>query len=440
MNNQSLDLDINHYTYEDLLLSFKVKKEDICDLDKLREKRDKVKEKYPNQENIVLFYEKAYKIIECIYELFQQNVVLSLTDLVVIQPHVEKIKRVPSFEKMIVTEVLKYLDLSQSQQKMYITSPPPLPPPSAPPISTFSNASAPGSLNSLKRITQLQNLNLNSSFRHNYYESVSTDFDYLLPTEIKNVISMRLASIELPNSWYLFSQKRGNNQFIVKTMLNNVLESYQIIIPDGNYDNDSLSQYLNTHYFTSASTTSSLQYIKISIPDNNLKTEFQVTGLPVGFSFSFSLYFYKPASPDNIMKTVGWIMGFRFPMYMNIETTIQSEGLYDGNGDRYIYLSVTDYQYNTNSTNVVGFDGSSMDEDILAKVQLIQGKLSMAMEDNNHPLTKRRVYNGPVNLRKFHISILDAFGDVVELNDMDFSFTLELEILYESFQFRDVSG
>jgi hypothetical protein len=428
------DLDIQHYTYEDLLLAFKTNKEDVCDLDKLRKKREKIKQTYP--ENIVDFYDKAFKIIETIYELFQQNTLLSLIDIDVIQPHVEKIKRIPSFEKMYPTEIIKYLDLTQ-QQKLQNPPPPPVCE-NNPIINVFPNVSAPGSLNSLKRITQMQNLNLNSCFRHNYYDSPSTDFDYLLPTEVKNVISMRLASIELPNSWYLFSQTRENNHFIIQTRLNNVVTSFPITVPDGNYDNDTLSTYLNNTYFYNSGTSTPLQYIEFKIPDFNLKTTFQTTGLPAGSTFSFSLLF-QPTSSQHMMKTMGWILGFRLPNYLN-QSTLQSEGLFDGNGDRYIYLSLTDYQYNTNSTNLVGFDQSSMDEDILAKVPLIQGKLSMVIEDNQCPLTKKRVYNGPVNLRKFHVTILDAFGDVVTLNDMDFSFTLELEILYESFQFRDVTA
>ena len=51
----------------------------------------------------------------------------------------------------------------------------------------------------------------------------------------------------------------------------------------------------------------------------------------------------------------------------------------------------------------------------------------------NIDLSKTRIYNGPVTLKKMHIRILDKFGNVIDLNNMDFSFTLELELLYENF-------
>jgi hypothetical protein len=62
----------------------------------------------------------------------------------------------------------------------------------------------------------------------------------------------------------------------------------------------------------------------------------------------------------------------------------------------------------------------------------LNGKFSLIIDENDkNPLVKIRQYNGPVNLSKFEIKILDKYGNVVNLNFMDFSFSLELEVLYE---------
>ena len=140
------------------------------------------------------------------------------------------------------------------------------------------------------------------------------------------------------------------------------------------------------------------------------------------------------------MNTSGWIFGFRMPTYLHIYNTLTSESLFDGCGDRYIYFSLTDYQYNNNNSNIVCFDKSLIESDILAKIPLTNGKLSVIIDDNKNPLTKTRKYNGPVNINKLHIKILDKFGEVIDLNNMDFSFTLEVELLYESFNFKDISS
>jgi len=414
------DLDIHHYSYEDICGLFKIT--DIHDirLDKMREKCNKIKEIYPG--TISSFYEKAYKIIECVH---QQN------DTINIDIFMDNIKKIPHFETKHASFLIQ--NIKDVQKKEY---PIPIPVPTPPIVYTAPQSAAPGSLNSLKRMTQMRNLNLNSCFRHNYYDSCSTDYDYILPSEIKNVISLRLASLELPNSWYLFSRSQKNHSFIIRVQKGNKETEHIIEIPDGNYDNESLTEYINTNYLYESGSTNGLQYIKMNIPDSSMKTTFEIVS---GVIDSFSLHFLRTNSGENMMKTVGWILGFRLPNYEKIQECIESEGLFDGNGDRYLYVSLNDYQYNTNSTNIVGFDKSYMDEDILAKVHLVNGKLSMVMEDNQCPLTKRRIYNGPVNLRKIHVKILDAFGCIIDLNHMDFSMTLELEILYESFQFRDVT-
>jgi hypothetical protein len=139
------------------------------------------------------------------------------------------------------------------------------------------------------------------------------------------------------------------------------------------------------------------------------------------------------------MNTFGWIIGFRAANYVNV-TELESEGLFDAGGDRYIYLCINDFQYNNNSSNLVCFDKSTLNEDVIAKIPMINGKLSLIVNDNNSALSKIRLYNGPVNLSRLQIKIIDRFGSVIDLNNMDFSLTLELQILYESFNFQNVTS
>jgi len=308
---------------------------------------------------------------------------------------------------------------------------------------SYPNILAPGDLNPVKRITQNQNLNLNSCFRHNYYSTSPCDFLYLLPIEVKNVTSLRLASIEIPNSWYLFSHKQKNNQFIIDIKFNNETFSHNIIIPDGNYDSETLQSFLNTTYFYQSSLDSYLKYICFSIDPINLKSRFEIIENEIienedNFeTFCFTLKFVESLN-QNIMNTFGWYLGFRLANYLDIKDKIQSEGLFDGGGDRYIYVAINDYQYNNNTLNTVCFDKSILNEDVIAKIPMVNGKLSIILSEDN-PLTKIRKYTGPVNFSKLQIKILDRFGNIIDLNQMDFSLTLDLEILYESFNFKNIS-
>ena len=302
-------------------------------------------------------------------------------------------------------------------------------------MNTFENKIVAGNVNSIKRITKLVNIHINSCFRDNYkkinseeviYVNNTSDFIYQLPKPFKNVVSMKLSSIEIPNSQYLISAVKTNNTFIIE--INNI--GYTIIIPDGNYTSDSLVTFLNETYFYQSTTTTDLQYISMFINSTFNKTQFKIIATaPPGFEFS--LYFTLNKL-KNMLETCGWLLGFRKPEYLQITDMILSEGLFDGCGDHYIYLAVNDYQYNYNDSNVICLDRSNVEDYILAKIPLVNNTycLNIVVNENN-PLVKIRQYNGPVNLSKFDIKLFDKFGNVVDLNFMDFSFSLELEILYE---------
>ena len=140
-----------------------------------------------------------------------------------------------------------------------------------------------------------------------------------------------------------------------------------------------------------------------------------------------------------MINTAGWILGYRIANYLNVDKLV-SEGLFDAGGDRYVFLSINDYQYNNNISNIVCFDNSILNEDVIAKVPMNNGKLSLIINDNNNNLAKIRRYNGPINLSKLQIKLLDQFGSVINLNNMDFSLTIEMQILYENFNFKNVTA
>lgn len=403
----------------------------------MERKLQKIKQDVPD---FYTFFNKAYKIISCIYFLNKtiSNNVQEITTIV------NKIRQIKSFETYSLENIIGKLDLhylKRSNEMIDITKPTIQEQiKSNFVIDTFTNVIAPGSLNSIKRLTYFINLNLNTCFRKNYYASNPCDFQYNIPTEIKNVVSLRLASIEIPNSWYLFSSIKKNNIFIIQINYNGKTSSYTIIIPDGNYDNNMLEKYLNTTYFCESTTITDLNNIHFSIEPHSFKCSFSlVSNAPSNFDFSI-IFYDSTISSENFMCTFGWIIGFRLAKYQNIQDSITSEGLFDGGGDRYIYVSIEDYQYNTNSLNVVCFDQSIMEKNIIAKIPMINGKLSMIIDDNTCTLTKTRKYNGPVNIRNLYIKILDNFGDIIDLNNMDYSLTLELEVLYEGFNFNNINS
>lgn len=502
MSYVDFDLNIHNYNFDELLNLFKIN--DIGKDDKkyykykIDERLVTIKEKYSNE--IYDFFKKTKMIILSIFNLLQNNIIKEnseiegyvnyLKDIKNLEVYLEKDGEETLYNK-IVNDVtrqsiqnqynVKIIDNDENSIKnslfnLNLNTPynnihnsridPSLNDKNNTNIvvNTAANEISPGDLNSVKRITQLLNLNLNSCFRSNYYQSNPCDFLYMLPSEIKNVTALRLVSIEIPNSWYLISNLKKNNIFEIvftvpsnssnpdtsKKQTENTKCGYVIEIPDGNYDSETLQDFLNSTYFYQTSSSSEyfktyLKYIKFSINPYNFKSTFELINQPEldtetsdEDDIKFSLKFSQSIN-QNIMNTFGWIIGFRMGNYVNIYESIISEGLFDAGGDRYIYVCINDYQYNTNPLNMVCFDKSVFNEDVIAKIPMVNGKLSLIINDNNNALSKIRRYNGPVNLSRLQIKIVDHFGTIIDLNNMDFSMTLELQLLYENFNFKNVS-
>ena len=248
----SIDLDINNYNFHELLQIFKINNFDYSEenTENIKKYCSIIEKNY--SDDIYKLYFKASKIIDCIYKLFNASII-STDNLERINYFVNEIKKINSFENFDSNKIInkhlkisilndpedkkiqtfnKYENLNEVNYNLDNKINPVLNDKNNTNIvlDSFTNSAAPGKLNSIKRITHFQNLNLNSCFRHNYYTCSSTDFQYLLPCELKNVISLRLASIEIPNAWYLFSNKQKNNIFKIIIEADGIITNYNIVI------------------------------------------------------------------------------------------------------------------------------------------------------------------------------------------------------------------
>ena len=472
----SMNLKIDDYDYFELLSVFKIKQ--INSKDQLVQLYESVKliEEQCNQstnfsektkKNIVIFYKKAFKIIEVINLIYECNLD-KYKDFYKIQTHYNNIKKIPNFYRLdtqyIINQiaVIEKIDtensinnntnqrnisnndnntfVSQPQSQTVVNN--------KNPIEVHPSKVNKGELNYLRRRTQSITVNLNTMFRDKYYVTDPCDFLYILPQTIKNVISLKLASIEIPNSWFLFNHKNKNNYFFIEFHTSKEVKHFQIIIPNGNYNHKSLEEYLNNQYFYLNCEHDPiedgywLQYIKFNIHPITFHSSFELLydnidecikndpEFKVVFKFFDSTNYKHPMN-----NTFGWILGFRLANYIlsNVEKII-SEALFDGGGDRYIYFSLNDYQFNNNGNNIVILQNNILDDHILAKIPMNNGKLSLIIDENANLINKKRIYNGPVDLNRLHIKIFDPFGNIIDLNKMDFSFSIELEILYEKFE------
>ena len=299
----------------------------------------------------------------------------------------------------------------------------------------------PGTINPIKRRINNQNLNIDTRFRENYYGSLSTNFNITLTLTIKEILTMKLAAIEMPTTFYNISKQAGNNFFTL--IVNDI--SQVISIPSGNYNNIGIINLLNTQVINIANSDASLSNFKyivfgINIDNNNNGSGEAFVGIDSTIPdetliTSISLNFQADKNGNEDQSTplplkFGWILGFRNGMYIN-NISYVSEGIVDLLGPKYIYLVVDDFNNNVNNNFYSAFNSSILNKNILARISLQSNTFNIFTENNLNIITSPRQYFGPVNIQKLNIQLLDEYGRIIDLNNMDFSFSLTFQTVYD---------
>ena len=70
-----------------------------------------------------------------------------------------------------------------------------------------------------------------------------------------------------------------------------------------------------------------------------------------------------------------------------------------------------------------------MNKDIMARISLTASTNNLGSRDSGftHTSNRTKEYFSPVDIKKLTINLYDEFGRVIDLNNMDWSFTLAIE-------------
>jgi hypothetical protein len=293
----------------------------------------------------------------------------------------------------------------------------------------------PGAINPLNKRTLRQNINIDTRFRENYYSTQSSNFHLDLPLRLTQVVSLQLSALELPTTFYAVSAVFGNNFFVLDVPS---ITSLIVTIPDGNYVYSTFVGYVNN--FLQNQTVNILYKDIEFIADTNTNgssgSNRMVVGLKAGSTITnYSINFQTDRYGNEDRQTplplkCGWLMGFREGYYENNVSYI-SEGLIDLVGTKYIYLAVDDFNNNVSDGFYGAFTSSILNKNILARISL-QGSVFNVLAQNNFILTTTpRQYFGPVDIQKLQIQLLDEYGRILNLNNMDYSFCLTFQTIYD---------
>jgi hypothetical protein len=335
-------------------------------------------------------------------------------------------------------------------------------------------------------------LNVDTRFRTNYYTTKSTDFVMTIPMKFENVTSMSVASYELPLTYYAVSQQYENNCIVFQWEVTPTASQfeplynavYTLVIPDGNYRTK----------FQGGGGSSIEDTINGILEGTSLVTEtgMAFTADPTSGRSIFAcnsavdasgnLYPYNPSAPTvhipytgavrivfNVKSKseltaasatsnssfqndtralpyyLGWQMGFRTAVYEmrgNGSTVVPQAAVSEGvcliTGPQYVFLCIDDYNNNVNNYYAVAFGSSTIAPNIIARLNIkqlinVSGAYGFTGgESLSTSLTYSREYFGPVDIQRMRITLVDDFGRVLDLNNMDWSFALMFECVYSS--------
>lgn len=340
----------------------------------------------------------------------------------------------------------------------------------------------PGTLNPIQYTTIKRAVNIDSRFRPDYYKTSSSDQRLSLPYKFENVINMRLASLEMPLTYYTISEAYGNNTFNVEwypDTSGNYQNAVQIKIPDGNYSSardksnmSSIEAILNAQLQKPTQTVlkgtgpivlDASFNLRYTVDSNSGRSIFatDISGVtdPSGVvssgynSFRIIMGVGTDGSTDvtePLPFFLGWNLGYRLNVYESgpgsvdasgnimLPPAIISEGICYIKGPQYMFVAVDDYNNNVNNYYVSAYADSINSKNILARINLSSVLQSNGVyqtgEDDGFStqVNRSRNYFGPVNIERLRITLYDEYGRIINLNNMDWSCALMFECMYSS--------
>jgi hypothetical protein len=312
---------------------------------------------------------------------------------------------------------------------------------------------------------------IDSIFRHNYEltDNQSHNYTMQLPETVLRAITMSVSSIEIPLTYHNISSYYNNNVFTIEILdaSNNPTQNSPIPIPielsPGLYESNSiLSAGRQIGYNIVSEINSKIQDISLIDISNNLNFIIEPRSGYSCFRYdnsSNTLGSYKirinfnvnntnsanntnantsSCYSNNLHQKLGWQLGFR-----NNSIIIEASDLYAVstaichiNYPRYIYIAIDDFQSSSQNHFAIASD-SIVAPNIITRVNILslleektRFKQGAYAGDIYYNPKHIREYFGPTTINKLKIQLLDEYGRQFSLNNMDWSFVITFECLY----------
>ena len=272
-------------------------------------------------------------------------------------------------------------------------------------------------------------VNIDSRFRNRTLYPNPASFVYTFSKKIKNCNYIKLSSIELPNLFFTFTTKKQNTYF--KIHENNKIHT--VSINEGMYAYDQLLKAIQDQF----------NIINIANATDFTITFSQITGfVAIESNNTFIMDF---DNDSEILESLGFALGFINKTYTSIHGLldasityyIKGESQLDSMGDHYLFLKINDYGVIINDYQAISSDTPMtqtiktelVNQYLLAKILIFDNKTEHIFNNSSDFISKAYVFRQSTDISKLKIDLIDPRGNIIDLLYMNFSLTLELNVI-----------
>lgn len=253
-----------------------------------------------------------------------------------------------------------------------------------------------------------------------------------LSKQVKNAISIKLTSFEMPNKFFNISALRGNNSFVLKSGST----STTITVSDSYYTVNTICGAINTALIESAGLPTNTTIVFSYSPSTNKIT----ATLTADAARTYTIDFTNQETDSELYSTLGQMLGFKTYDYASGRLT-KTPVIYtltcaaagsdnetaefepDLNIDTYVYLKINEYSL------VIPQTLNDTYYTVFAKIPVVVDK-GQIIYDTVNQNTSSKLYHflQPTNVQQLEVQLVDAFGTELQFDpNINYSMTLEVE-------------
>jgi len=271
-------------------------------------------------------------------------------------------------------------------------------------------------------------VSVDSRFRRSYDEPPS-DFFYEFAHVYRNVIRVRVASVEIPLGFYNFSKVKRNTMFRIDISdYVGTRHHIEVIVRDGDYTEDGLLEEIQAQFYGIRDRYGIFLRIARDVISRRVTIYHDGSAPPpcplgpthcaTSYAIMFGMVGLEGRRYD---FGLGYNLGFTEKVYtVNDPFQLTGESLMTVGGDNYLLLGIDDHYAVEHKT-----DDSYVQ--CLAKILVKRdGRKDIIFDDGYTVLSNEIVFPRPMDMRRIRVRLMDAYGVCIDLHHLNYSISLEM--------------